>query len=109
MADPRTLGSIHLAMIVRMSLAVLAIALAVLAATTLRGGDAPVSASEAEAAALGWLGVGVPENARRDGDGWEVDVVRPDGSLVEVTIGDQLELKALDEELGPAGAPPTTS
>ncbi|MGH2745693.1 MAG: hypothetical protein ACRDLY_19175 [Thermoleophilaceae bacterium] len=41
MADPRTLGSIHLTMIVRMSLAVLAIALAVLAATTLRGGDAP--------------------------------------------------------------------
>ncbi|MGH2745694.1 MAG: hypothetical protein ACRDLY_19170 [Thermoleophilaceae bacterium] len=51
----------------------------------------------------------MPENSRRDGDGWEVDVVRPDGSLVEVTIGDQLELKALDEELGPAGAPPTTS
>lgn len=32
-------------------------------------------------------------------------MIRPDGSLVEVTIGDQLELRGLDEEFGPGGSP----
>jgi len=41
------------------------------------------------------------QTPRRDDDEWEVDVIRPNGSLVEVTIGDQLELRGLDEELGP--------
>jgi hypothetical protein len=92
-------------MVVRMSLGLLVVALIVLAARALRGGDAPVNASAAEAAALGWVGVGVAESPRRDSGEWEVDVVRPDGSLVEVTIGDQLELQGLDEELGPGRRP----
>jgi len=31
-------------------------------------------------------------------------VIRPNGSLVEVTIGDQLELRELDEEFGRGGS-----
>jgi len=92
-------------MFVRMSLALFVAALIVLAAGTLRNGHAPVNASEAEAAAFHWVGVGVAESPRRDGGEWEVDVVRPDGSLVEVTIDDQLALQGLDEELGPGGRP----
>ena len=67
-------------------------------------GDGGVGATEAKAAGLRWTGVGVAEAPRRDGDEWEVDVRRPNGSLVEVTIGDRLELRGLDEELGPEGA-----
>jgi hypothetical protein len=69
------------------------------------GRSASVSAPQAQAAGLRWVGVGRAENPRRDGDEWEVDVKRPNGSLVEVTIGDQLELRGLDEELGPGGVP----
>ena len=64
-----------------------------------------VDAAQAQAAGFQWVGVGTAEPPRRDGDEWEVDVKRPNGSLVEVTIGDQLELRGLDEELGPGGAP----
>jgi hypothetical protein len=64
-----------------------------------------VGALQAQAAGLRWVGVGTAETPRRDGDEWEVDVKRPNGSLVEVTIGDQLELRGLDEELGPGGIP----
>jgi hypothetical protein len=49
------------------------------------------------------VGAGAAEAPRRDGNEWEVDVVRPNGSLVEVTIGDRLELLGFDEELGPGG------
>jgi hypothetical protein len=62
-----------------------------------------VSALQAQARRVRWVGVGAAETPRRDGDEWEVDVKRPNGSLVEVTIGDQLELRGLDEELGPGG------
>jgi hypothetical protein len=65
----------------------------------------PVGAPQAKAAGFRWVGVGAAETPRRDGDEWEVDVKRPNGSLVEVTIGDQLELRGLDEELGPGGVP----
>jgi hypothetical protein len=61
--------------------------------------------SDAEAAALRWVSVGVAEKPRRDGDNWEVDIVRPDGSMVQVTLGPRLELLDLDEEFGPAGTP----
>lgn len=100
-----TSSSIRETMLVRLALALLVSALVVLVAGTLRNGDVPVSAWQAEAVAFRWVGVGVPESPRRAGEGWEVDVVRPDGSLVEVTIGDQLELQALDEELGPGRRP----
>jgi hypothetical protein len=32
-----------------------------------------------------------------------VDVLRPDGSLVEVTLDHELEFRKFDEELGPGG------
>jgi hypothetical protein len=60
---------------------------------------------DAEAAALDWVGVGVAQEPRRDGGEWEVDIVRPDGSMVEVTIGDRLEARGFDEERGAAGLP----
>lgn len=60
-------------------------------------------ALDVEAAALEWVGDGLAQKARREGDGWEVDVVRPNGSMVQVSIGDDLDLRGLDEELGPAG------
>lgn len=59
--------------------------------------------SEAEAAALERVGDGTVQESRRDGGRWEVDVVRPDGSMVQVNLGDDLDLRSLDEELGPAG------
>jgi hypothetical protein len=67
--------------------------------------DDGVSATDAEIAALSWVGVGEAETPRREGDNWEVDIRRPDGSLVEVVMGDELELRDFDEEFGPAGAP----
>jgi len=92
-------------MLLQVSLLVIVVALIVVVARTLSHGDAPASAREAEAAGLRWVGVGVAENPRRDSGEWEVDVVRPDDSVVEVTIGDQLELQGLDEELGPGRRP----
>jgi hypothetical protein len=64
-----------------------------------------MGADDAEAAALGWVGAGYAQEPRRDGDEWEVDVIRPDGSMVEVTIGEGLEARDFDEERGPAGLP----
>jgi hypothetical protein len=58
---------------------------------------------DAEAAALELVKNGVAQESRRDGDRWEVDVVRDDGSMVQVNLGDDLELESLDEELGPGG------
>ena len=63
------------------------------------------TADEARRTALTWVGAELADRPRRDGDRWEVDVRRPDGSLVEVTLGERLELTELDEERGPAGAP----
>jgi hypothetical protein len=67
--------------------------------------DEDFSAAEAKAAALTWVGTGKAQAPRRDGDAWEVDVVRPDGSLVQVTLGDRLELRGFDEEFGPGHTP----
>jgi hypothetical protein len=80
------------------------VALVAIALGTYDEGEA-VSAEQAQAAGFRWVGVGAPEAPRRDGNEWEVDVKRPNGSLVEVTIGDRLELRGLDEELGPGGVP----
>jgi hypothetical protein len=71
----------------------------------LRLGEETSSPVEAELAALEWVGSGFSQGPRRDGDNWEVDVVRPDGSMVQVTLGDDLTLRDLDEESGPAGIP----
>jgi hypothetical protein len=63
------------------------------------------SAKDAEIAALSWVPAGEAEAPRREGGNWEVDVRRPDGSLVQVTMGDRLQLIDFDEEFGPAGTP----
>ena len=63
-------------------------------------------AEAAERAALRWTGGGAVEPARRDGRLWEVDVRRPNGSLVEVTLGRGLALYELDEEEGPGATRP---
>ncbi len=58
---------------------------------------------DAQTAALELVKNGVAQESRRDGDRWEVDVIRDDGSMVQVNLGDDLELRSLDEELGPGG------
>jgi hypothetical protein len=58
---------------------------------------------DVEVAALDEVGSGVSQVPRRDGDNWEVDVVRPDGSMVQVSLNKELDLLGLDEEHGPAG------
>ena len=58
---------------------------------------------DAAAVALHVVPDGVAQNSRREGGRWEVDVVRADGSMVQVSVGDDFELLGLDEELGPAG------
>jgi hypothetical protein len=58
---------------------------------------------DAEVAALDAVPDGVSQGPRRDGDNWEVDVVRPDGSMVQVSLSKNLDLLGLDEEYGPAG------
>jgi hypothetical protein len=67
--------------------------------------DNGVTAADAEIAARSWVGVGEAEGSRREGDVWEIDVRRPDGSMVQVTMSDELELRGFDEEFGPAGTP----
>jgi hypothetical protein len=67
--------------------------------------DESPTAAEAKVAALSWVGVGKAEPPRREGENWEVDVRRPDGSIAQVTIGEDLQLRGIDEELGPAGTP----
>jgi hypothetical protein len=85
---------------------VLIVALVLASAVVRLGqGDEGFTAAEAKTAALSWVHVGKAEAPRREGDNWEVDVRRPDGSMVQVTIGSQLELRDLDEEFGPAGTP----
>jgi hypothetical protein len=60
--------------------------------------------ADAEAAARHWVGGGDVQPARIEDDEWEVDVRRPDGSLVEVTFDHELNLRDLDEELARRGA-----
>jgi hypothetical protein len=90
----------------RTSLIILIAALIIASAILqLREDDEGASAAQAKAAALSWVGVGEAQAPRRDGDAWEVDVERPDGSLVQVTLGDNLKLRGFDEEFGPAATP----
>jgi hypothetical protein len=90
----------------RKSMIVLIVVLVLASAVfQLRNGDDRFSAKDAEIAALSWVRAGEAEPPRREGDTWEVDVRRPDGSLVQVTIGEELQLLDFDEEFGPAGTP----
>jgi hypothetical protein len=67
------------------------------------GPGAAFGAAHAQAAALRWVGAGAAQAARRDEGEWEVDVVRRDGSLVEVTLGPRGRLLGFDEELAAGG------
>jgi hypothetical protein len=69
-----------------------------------QGDDDRATAAEAEAVARNLVGQGVIQPARIEDDEWEVDVVRPDGSLVEVTLDHELTFRKFDEELGPGGS-----
>jgi hypothetical protein len=82
-----------------------AVAVVTLAAVALWPREAGLRAEDATAVAIGWVGTGRPQPPRCDGDECEVDVTRPDGSLVEVTVGKNGELIGFDEERGPGGGP----
>jgi hypothetical protein len=69
-----------------------------------QGDDDRATAAEAEAVARFWVDEGVIQPARIEDDEWEVDVLRPDGSLVEVTLDHELKFRKFDEELGPGGS-----
>lgn len=83
---------------------ILAVAVAAVAAFVLWPREPELGATDAAKKAAGWVGVGFAQAPRRDGDEWEVDVVRPNGSLVEVTVGGRGELLGFDEERGPRGS-----
>ncbi|MGH3993962.1 MAG: hypothetical protein ACRDSN_16075 [Pseudonocardiaceae bacterium] len=89
----------------RVALAILVVALVALVVTTLWPGGSDPTDSDLAAAAAHWVGAGTPHQPRRDGDEWEVDVIRPDGSVVEVTLGGERQLRSLDEERGPDRSP----
>jgi hypothetical protein len=72
----------------------------VVLALRLRDEQGPLDAEET---AVELVGDGIAQDSRREGDRWEVDVVRPDGSMVQVSLGNDLELQGFDEEQGPAG------
>jgi hypothetical protein len=86
------------------TIAIAALAVLALLAFTPGSGD-DFDASAAQQAARNWTGFQRTDPPRREGDGWEVDVRREDGSIVEVNLGPKLELIELDEELGPGGTP----
>jgi hypothetical protein len=65
--------------------------------------DEPADRGDVEMTALDWVGEGRAQPPRRDGDTWEVEVVRRNGSMVQVTLDNDLRLRGLDEESGPAG------
>jgi hypothetical protein len=89
--------------LIRVGLIVVACATAAVAVLALWPREPEVEAAEAVSVAVGWVGVGTPQAPRRDGGEWEVDVARPNGSLVEVTVGQGGELLGFDEERGRAG------
>jgi hypothetical protein len=82
-----------------------AAALVVLALLAFSPGGDDVDAAAAQQAARNWTGLEKTDPPRREGHGWEVDVRREDGSVVEVNLGPDLQLIELDEELGPGGTP----
>lgn len=90
-------------MFFKISFAVLLIAIVVMTFFALPRDEGQARPSDAEAAALERFPQGTAQPARIEDDEWEVDVVRPDGSLVEVTFDHELNFRDLDEEIGPRG------
>jgi hypothetical protein len=88
-----------------LALALLLAALTALVAAPLSSREPEPSDDDVAAAAAYWVGAGQAQPPRREGDEWETDVARPDGSLVEVTLGRRLELLGFDEERGRGGGP----
>jgi len=88
----------------RVALLLVAGAAAAVVVPGLWPGEPELEAADAAAVAVGWVGAGEPQAPRREGGEWEVDVVRPNGSLVEVTVGGRGELLGFDEERGPGGS-----
>ena len=114
-APVRLRGASHLALIAApygcgvkwqiLASSVVAAALVVLALLAFNPGGDDIDPAAAQQAARNWTGFETTDPARREGNGWEVDVRREDGSVVEVNLGPDLELIELDEELGPGGTP----
>jgi hypothetical protein len=89
----------------RVALILVAAAVAAVVVLAIWPREPELGASDAAAVAARWVGTGMPQAPRRDGSEWEVDVVRPNGSLVEVTVGEGGELLGFDEERGADGGP----
>jgi hypothetical protein len=89
----------------RLALCFLVAMVLALAIPTLWPREPEPSDSDLAAVATQWVGAGTPQAPRRDVDEWEVDVLRPNGSLVEVTLGNRRQLIGLDEERGPGRGP----
>jgi hypothetical protein len=86
----------------RLSVIALTVAAVFGVGLAVRGPGEP-DAAAAHRGALQWTGAERADVPRRVAEGWEIDVRRADGSLVEITLGPQLELRELDEERGPRG------
>jgi hypothetical protein len=85
--------------------AVVAVVVAFLASLAFGNGDGEiVDPAAARHVALAWTGAELAERPRWDGERWEVDVRRADGSIIEVNLDRYLELRELDQELGPHGS-----
>ena len=92
-------------MFLKASLAALVVVIVVVAFLALQRDGGQARAGEAEAVARHWVGGGTVQPARLEDGEWAVDVLRRDGSLVELTFDQDLNLQHVDEELGRTGAP----
>ncbi|HZC13557.1 MAG TPA: hypothetical protein VE270_06005 [Thermoleophilaceae bacterium] len=104
MSTPRRGPKMRRTVRTRVTLLLVAAAATAVAVLALWPGEPELDRADAASVATGWVGAGAPQTPRRDGDEWEVDVVRPNGSLVEVTVGGRGELLGFDEERGPGGS-----
>jgi hypothetical protein len=103
MSTSRRVPTIRATVVTRVALILGAAAIAAVVALALWPRETEVGAADAAAVAARWVGTGTPQAPRRDGSEWEVDVARPNGSLVEVTVGERGELLGFDEEGGAGG------
>jgi hypothetical protein len=90
-------------MFLKASLAAFIVVIVVVTLLALPREGGQARAGEAEAVARHWVGSGTVQPARLEDDEWAVDVLRPDGSLVELTFDQDLNLRHVDEELGRTG------